>query len=329
MRSVWGSTIETEGIASWAVTVRSFASAVSRERDPWRIRCQLRLSRSSRGLASVEARHFAAHRFVGWPPALRFAYHYCFGSYIYVPDVASNGLSAGRLCFSPRPCKRLKNVGTNSSVESVAKSKASDDSSSQRSVLLAPMDGLQKVFPEINFLQATASNCAPSMQKNEERLVDTFNDRVSGNVCRSMIEYVYGDYLPSHPVDRVLLASRWEQQDLPALDLTIRALSKRGSYRAVLWPHRAVRYGPSMALAAADGGKNEPGFAQHHREERYEAVDAKMAALARDTWKIDYVSYFNLLCHQNVCVDMVAVILRCYPIMDTDSQRGRCWWRRS
>jgi hypothetical protein len=142
------------------------------------------------------------------------------------------------------------------------------------------------------------------MQKNEERLVDTFNDRLSGNVCRGMIEYVYGDYLPSHHVDRVLLASRWEQQDLPALDHTIRALKQRGIDVVLFGP--IVQYDTDLPWLLVRGlGKNEPGFAQHHRVQRYEALDAKMSALARDTWKIDYVSYFNLLCHQNVCVDTV------------------------
>jgi peptidoglycan/LPS O-acetylase OafA/YrhL len=164
--------------------------------------------------------------------------------------------------------------------------------------------GLQKVFPDINFLEATASNCMPSIQNNQERLVDAWNDRLSGNVCRGMTEYVYGDYLPSHPVDRVLLASRWEPQYLPDLDHTIRALQQRGIKVVLFGP--IVQYDTDLPWLLVRGlGKNEPGFAQHHRVQAYEALDAKMSALARDTWKIDYVSYFNMLCHQNVCVDTV------------------------
>jgi peptidoglycan/LPS O-acetylase OafA/YrhL len=164
--------------------------------------------------------------------------------------------------------------------------------------------GLQKVFTDTNILQATASNCAPSIQNHQQRLIDALNDRLAGNVCRTMIEYVYGDYLPTHPVDRVLLANRWEQQDLPDLDHTIRALQQRGIRVTLFGP--MVQYDTDLPWLLVRGlGKNDPGLAQHHRVARYEALDEKMSALAKDTWKIDYVSYFKLLCHQNVCVDTV------------------------
>ena len=164
--------------------------------------------------------------------------------------------------------------------------------------------GIQKVFPEINLMQATASNCLPSVQNNQGRLVDALNDRLSGNVCRSMIDYVYGTYLPSHHVDRVLLASRWEQQDLPELEHTIAALQQRGIDVTLLGP--MVQYDTDLPWLLVRGlGKNDRQLAQRHRVARYGELDAKMSALARDKWKVDYVSFFNLLCHNSVCVDTV------------------------
>jgi peptidoglycan/LPS O-acetylase OafA/YrhL len=164
--------------------------------------------------------------------------------------------------------------------------------------------GLDKVFTNINFMQATASNCAPSVQNNAQRLVDELDDRLSGNVCRSMIETVYNDYLPNHHVDRVLLANRWEQQDLPDLERTITALHERGIEVTVFGP--MVQYDTDLPWLLVRGlGKNDPLLAQRHRVPRYGPLDEKMAALARDRWKVDYVSYFNLLCHDNVCIDTV------------------------
>jgi hypothetical protein len=164
--------------------------------------------------------------------------------------------------------------------------------------------GLDKVFTGINFMQATASNCAPSLQNKAPGMVDAVDDRLSGNVCRSMIEYVYRDYLPNHHVDRVLLANRWEQQDLPDLERTIAALHQRGIEVTVFGP--IVQYDTDLPWLLVRGlGKNDPLLAQRHRVPRYQPLDEKMAALARDTWKVDYVSYFNLLCHDNVCVDTI------------------------
>ena len=164
--------------------------------------------------------------------------------------------------------------------------------------------GLDKVFTGVNFMQATASNCAPTIQNNGQRLVDEVDERLSGNVCRSMIDYVFRDYLPNHHVDRVLLANRWEQQNLPELEQTIAALQQRGIEVTVFGP--IVQYDTDLPWLLVRGlGKNDPLLAQRHRVLRYGPLDQEMAALARDKWKVNYVSYFNLLCHDNVCVDTV------------------------
>ena len=50
-----------------------------------------------------------------------------------------------------------------------------------------------------------------------------------GDQCTpDCMQYVYNEYLPKHPVDRILIAARWEQGDLPRLDDTIKTLRQKG-----------------------------------------------------------------------------------------------------
>jgi peptidoglycan/LPS O-acetylase OafA/YrhL len=160
--------------------------------------------------------------------------------------------------------------------------------------------GLTNVFPNINFLQATASGCEPSMQEKQVRLLDRLDNHLFGDICRPMMNYVYSDYLPKHHVDRVLIAARWEQEDLPRLDYTIRTLKGQGFDILLFGP--IFQYDSDLPwLLVTSLRKNDPNLPLRHRLTRYDGLDAEMAQLAKNTWGVGYVSYFNMLCPDKSC----------------------------
>jgi peptidoglycan/LPS O-acetylase OafA/YrhL len=152
--------------------------------------------------------------------------------------------------------------------------------------------GLDTVFPDVNILQATASGCEPTLQ----------HVYMYGDQCTPIMQYIYKDYLPKHPVDQVLIAARWEQGDLPRIDDTMRKLKQQGLNIVLLGP--IVQYdSPLPRLLTASLKENDPSLPLRHRLNKYRRLDDEMAYLAEHTWHVPYVSFFRLLCPQDACTE--------------------------
>jgi len=164
--------------------------------------------------------------------------------------------------------------------------------------------GLHRTFPEINFLQATASGCEPSVKgKPATGPFDRLNRHLFGDICRPLMDYVFNDYLRSHHVDRVVLAARWEPEDLPRLDNTIRTLKARGIDVLLFGP--IVQYDSDLPwLLVTSLRRGDPDLPLKHQLTDYQELDQDMSALAKQ-WGIDYVSYFKMLCQGTVCTEYV------------------------
>jgi SGNH domain (fused to AT3 domains) len=152
--------------------------------------------------------------------------------------------------------------------------------------------GLDTVFPEINFLQATASGCEPTLQ----------HVFMYGDQCTPIMNYVYEQYLPKHHVDRVLIAARWEQGDLPRIDDMVRKLKLRGLDIVLFGP--IMQYdSPLPRLLTASLKENDPTLPFKHRLNKYRKLDDEMDYLANNSWHIPYVSLIKLLCPQDACAE--------------------------
>ena len=86
--------------------------------------------------------------------------------------------------------------------------------------------GLLTVYPEINLLQASGAGCKPFLGMAER---DT-------GICGQLSGFLYRQWLPSHHIDAVLLATRWVVADLPELRSTITWFQQRGIAVFVLGP---------------------------------------------------------------------------------------------
>jgi peptidoglycan/LPS O-acetylase OafA/YrhL len=164
--------------------------------------------------------------------------------------------------------------------------------------------GLQKTFPEINFLEASASGCEPSVQaKPDSSPFQRLDRRLFTDFCRPLMDYVFNDYLKTHHVDRVLLAARWEEDALPRLDVTIHTLKDRGLDILLFGP--IVQYDSDLPWLLVTSLRNrDPNLPLRHRLTDLEALDQQMGMLAQ-TWDVGYVSYFKMLCQGRECAEYV------------------------
>jgi peptidoglycan/LPS O-acetylase OafA/YrhL len=152
--------------------------------------------------------------------------------------------------------------------------------------------GLSNTFTDVNLMQATASGCKPTLEPA----------RGDESRCRNLIDFIFHDYVASHHVDTILLSARWVDADIPRLTRTITFLKQRGLKVVVFGP--IVQYDAALPrLLAASLKENNPGLPNHHRVKSYERLDTKMDVLAREQWKVPYISFFKLLCTPSSCVE--------------------------
>jgi peptidoglycan/LPS O-acetylase OafA/YrhL len=164
--------------------------------------------------------------------------------------------------------------------------------------------GLQKTFPEINFEEASASGCEPSVKaKPDSSPFQALDRHLFTEFCRPLMDYVFQDYLKTHHVDRILLAARWEEDGLPRLEDTIRYLKGQGFDILLFGP--IVQYDSDLPWLLVNSlREGDPGLPLRHRLTDVEGLDQEMSALATQHG-IQYVSYFKMLCHGRVCAEYV------------------------
>ena len=152
--------------------------------------------------------------------------------------------------------------------------------------------GLSKTLDGVNVMQATASGCEPTLEQT-----DTNSDR-----CRRLMNYIYGEFLPTHHVDALLIAGRWSRDDIPRLSSTIAWAKKRNLNVILFGP--MVQYDSALPrLLATSIRDNAPSMPYHHRIAEYERLDRDMSNLAENDWKIRYISLFKTLCGPASCVE--------------------------
>jgi peptidoglycan/LPS O-acetylase OafA/YrhL len=164
--------------------------------------------------------------------------------------------------------------------------------------------GLQKTFPEINFMEASASGCEPSVKaKPDSTAFQRIDRHLFTEFCRPLMDYVFQDYLHTHHVDRILLAARWEQDNLPRLEDTIRTLKGQGFDILLFGP--IVQYDSDLPLLLVNSlREGDPNLPLKHRLTDMEGLDQEMSELARQQG-IQYVSYFKMFCHGIECAEYV------------------------
>ncbi len=163
---------------------------------------------------------------------------------------------------------------------------------------------LSSSLPDVNVMQATSWGCEASL------------DPVMRD-CRKMMHYIFEDYLPTHPVQKVFIAGRWTDKDIGPLTEVI-AWARDHHLPVTVFGPMPEYDAPLPRLLAYSVAWNNPKLASEHRVANIGPLDEKMQNLALNTWHVPYVSLYREICGSQGCIEY-ADAARTIPLMyDTD-----------
>ena len=155
--------------------------------------------------------------------------------------------------------------------------------------------GLSATFPDDHILQATASGCKPFVKQIDHARPD----------CAEVVDLVLKDYLPKSHLKAVIVGGNWEPKDVDQIAQTLAYIKSLGVQPILFGP--AVQYDtPLPRLLAVSIKSGDPTLAERHQLAMSRALDLKLANLARTTWTVPYVSYFDALCNSAKCIEYAA-----------------------
>ncbi len=157
----------------------------------------------------------------------------------------------------------------------------------------------------VNVMQASTAACEPSLTPH------------AGDDCKKMMDYVFHDFLPTHPVQGLLLAGRWEQKNLSSLNELILWAKQRQLPVIVLGP--VPEYdAPLPRLLAYSIAWNKPGLAKQHLAAAQKVLDNEMQEMAATKWHIPYISLYSEICSSSDCREYADPDHK-YPLMWDDN----------
>jgi len=153
--------------------------------------------------------------------------------------------------------------------------------------------GLSKVFPGVNFLQATSPLCKPFLAQPPW----------AEPVCRRVMKYVFEDFLLHHKIDRLILAGAWSFYDLEPLAETLDWARAHGVKTTLVGP--IVVYDDMLPrLIVLSIRDKDPGLVDRHRAD-LATLDQAMRQLAAKKGAA-YVSLVQAICGQGSCATLAA-----------------------
>jgi hypothetical protein len=149
--------------------------------------------------------------------------------------------------------------------------------------------GLSSAYPDINFLEATASDCFPTVRHSISEAPK----------CSAIMDRMYQDFLSNHRVDRVLLVARWKSGLLDNVDVTLDWFTAHHIEVTLVGPS-AVFDSPVPRLLISALRHDDPTSVQNHMDASIRALDESMAQLAA-RHGAEYLSMLDLYCPGGVC----------------------------
>lgn len=148
--------------------------------------------------------------------------------------------------------------------------------------------GLSTSLRGVNVLQATASGCKPTLDQ----------PLLAAATCKQLMTYIYKDYLPDHHVDRLLIAARWQAQDVLPLSRSLDWMKEHGISVVIFGP--MVQYDMALPrlLAFSMRGKDLT-IPDEHRVNEH-GLDNALSQLAEKKG-VEYVSFYRSLCGPRSC----------------------------
>jgi peptidoglycan/LPS O-acetylase OafA/YrhL len=165
--------------------------------------------------------------------------------------------------------------------------------------------GLAHSLAPANVLEASVSACRPILHQS------------GTSTCREMMDYVYCDFLPHHPVQGLLLQARWEPRDIAGLTETI-AWARQHHISVILLGPIPEYDAPLPRLLGYSIAWHQPDYAAHHRITEPAEMDQRLQKLAESTWHVPYLSLYQALCSHGQCTEYADPAMGIPMLTDAD-----------
>ena len=157
--------------------------------------------------------------------------------------------------------------------------------------------GFSTVFSDLEIGQANVAGC--------NLLPDKMTDSVP--TCRNMADFIYHDLLPGkragrlpdRHIDTLIVSAQWHPYDFPAIGHLVAYARANHIDVVVIGPNIAYDLPLPRMLGNFSARGNNLANVQAHATPDNAQLDARMATLARDQWKVPYISYFADMCSPN------------------------------
>jgi peptidoglycan/LPS O-acetylase OafA/YrhL len=150
--------------------------------------------------------------------------------------------------------------------------------------------GLSQANLPFSVLQATMIGCKPGLYAPDDK-----------RPCAQFFNRMFGEWLPRHKVQAVILAGRWRVEDLPLLDATLTRLQAQGQHAVVIGAVPIYRFALPR-LMFFNSAANDPGAmarANLDRDASF-AVDREVARVAA-RHHAPFISPLDALCPKGEC----------------------------
>jgi peptidoglycan/LPS O-acetylase OafA/YrhL len=160
---------------------------------------------------------------------------------------------------------------------------------------------LSSSLPEDNIMQASVAGCQPALYPS------------GPSDCRKMMTYIFQVYLPSHPIQELLLVGEWTQKDMQPLSAVIYWAKQHHLPVTVFGPSPEYD-SPLPRLLVYSIVWKEPSLPSQHLVPTIGDLDVEMQNSSSNTWRVPYISLYKTLCPTQRCVEY-ADTSRKVPIM--------------
>jgi peptidoglycan/LPS O-acetylase OafA/YrhL len=151
----------------------------------------------------------------------------------------------------------------------------------------AQWQGLVAAYPGIHFLQGTLSSCLPAPATTD-------------GDCGDLSRMIFLHFLATHHIEGMIVEARWYSTDIPRISRLVAWTREHLIPLTIIGPTQEYE-APLPLLLAYEIQRHDPTLADRHRKKRVADLDAELAGLARDQWKVPYISLISLVCPSGQC----------------------------
>ena len=164
---------------------------------------------------------------------------------------------------------------------------------------------LSSTLQHSNVMQASTAACVPSLNPS------------GSDDCKKMMDFIFQQYLPTHPIQAVFIVGRWEEKDLGPLTGLI-SWAKQHQVPVIVFGPVPEYDAPLPRLLAYSIAWTKPSLASQHLVNNTKVLDAEMQRLAASTWHVPYISLYHEICGPDGCLEYADAAHK-IPLMGDDN----------